>query len=150
MAGAAHGDSDVSFAWQAWHLMMSARRLWHRAGSEGALGRCGATVLLRGRCGTVRRYQRVADCVLICCLLARCSQDTTSCFGSMRLPGLRTISLRTSCSGTFFIVTSTPHVKMPACRQVVCSHTTLSQGRQTYAGATLSQTFTHTHRHTLV
>ena len=32
VAGAALGDIDVPFAWQAWHL-------WHWAGSGGALGR---------------------------------------------------------------------------------------------------------------
>ena len=62
VAGAARGDMDVHFAWQAWHL-------WHWAGSGGALGsqltpwapRLFAwqawhlatwTFTLRGRCGT--------------------------------------------------------------------------------------------------
>ena len=42
VAGVALGDIDVPFAWQAWHLATStawqAWRLWHWAGSGGALG----------------------------------------------------------------------------------------------------------------
>ena len=77
---AALGDIPAAFAWQPWHLLTSTLllrgmrgkwHLWHRAGSGGALGRCGATALLHGRCGTVRGCPRVVCCLLTCCLLAR-------------------------------------------------------------------------------
>jgi len=43
VAGVALGDMDLHFAWQAWHLVtwivtLRGRRLWHWAGSGGALG----------------------------------------------------------------------------------------------------------------
>ena len=45
VAGVALGDSDLHFAWQAWHL-------WHWNGSGGPLGYFGRRGCLRGRRGT--------------------------------------------------------------------------------------------------
>ena len=53
-AGVALGDSDLHFAWQAWHLR-------HWAGSGGGLGSGGRRGCLRGRRGTWRH--RRAFCV---------------------------------------------------------------------------------------
>ena len=114
---AALGDIPAAFAWQPWHLLTSTLllrgmrgkwHLWHRAGSGGALGRCGATALLHGRCGTVRGCPRVVCCLLTCCLLAR-SLGSGSAWLQVFAPhhfGLRALA-RFSLS----------RAKMPACRQ---------------------------------
>ena len=114
---AALGDIPAAFAWQPWHLLTSTLllrgmrgkwHLWHSAGSGGALGRCGATALSHGRCGTVRGCPRVVCCLLTCCLLAR-SLGSGSAWLQVFAPhhfGLRALA-RFSLS----------RAKMPACRQ---------------------------------